>query len=98
LAFVEANLQRAEPFKDVDLAMSTADFGAVATNDKGEVIGLTEAMDHLAKRYRYLVDDSGQPPDPDASALVGSRSANRKKVKVTDEASLEKRFPAMHRR
>ena len=57
-----------------------------------------EAMEHLAKRYPYLVDDSGTPPDPDASELVGSRSANRKKVNVTDEASLEKRFPAMRRR
>jgi hypothetical protein len=101
LAFMQANDKRTEPFKDVDLALSTCDFGAVKVNDDGTVEGLTEAMDYAAKKFPYLVDDSKEEteerelPDKPSGRSVNRR---RKSMEHLTPAALAKKYPALRRR
>jgi hypothetical protein len=101
LAADHLNHGRAEPFKDLDLALSQVDLGALVVKDDGTVTGLDAALDHIASRYPYLVDDSGEASDPDdGEDKPQNRSANRQKrtSRETTEATLAKQFPAMRRR
>jgi hypothetical protein len=101
LAFMQANAKRAEPFKDVDLALSTCNFGGVKVNDDGTVEGLTEAMDYAAKKFPYLVDDSKEEteerelPDKPSGRSVNRR---RKSMEHLTPAALAKKYPALRRR
>lgn len=99
LAFFKANHQRAEPFKDLDVVWEMGDFDAVTFNDEGEAVGLVEAMDHLAERYPYLVDDSKvEVEEPEVPPTSGSSTNRmRKPAARFSRKSLEAKYPELVR-
>lgn len=105
LAATKANLTRAEPFKDLEAALAMVDLTAVKVADDGTVSGLDDALDYVAKRYPYMVDDSGgTAPRSRAGDDVPMRPSGRqtngqkKNPNGYDRTFLEKRFPALRSR
>jgi hypothetical protein len=105
LAWVKANQARPEPFRDVEAAMKMVDLGAVQVDEAGAVTGLDEAMAYVAKKYPYMVDDSGSsaptprptydtPDTPSGRPNNGSREGGRETL---SRANLELKFPALRR-
>ena len=105
LAATKANLTRAEPFKDLEAAMAMVDLSAVKVDDDGKVSGLDDALDYVAKRYPYMVDDSGTAPRPpadddDTIRRPSGRQTNGSKAPSNglNRTTLEAKFPALRRR
>ena len=60
--------------------------------------GLTDALDYVARRYPYLVDDSGTltRTEPTDSGRSGSPQNHRKfNPTALSEATLRSKFPAL---
>lgn len=104
LAATKANLARPEPFKDLDAALALLDLGGIQVDDDGNVVGVDQALDFVARKYPYMVDDSGgtttdRPSPADLPDRPSGRMTNGpKKQPGYDRALLEKRFPALRSR
>lgn len=104
LAAIKHNATRPEPFKDVEAAMAMVDLSAVTVDEDGTVSGLDDALDYVAKKYPYMVDDSGgapaRPEDDDTIRRASGRQTNGPRNKATgyNRSALEGKFPALRRR
>lgn len=87
---------------DIEAAwrLAAGDLKAVDVKD-GKVDGkrLADIVDHIAKRYPYLVDDSSSEENVVAATGSSGRPVNgkRKSNVGMDRQALEKRFPALRR-
>jgi hypothetical protein len=104
LAAIKHNATRPEPFKDVEAAMAMVDLSAVTLGDDGTVSGLDDALDYVAKKYPYMVDDSGTAPARPAADDLPMRPSGRQTNGRRGDGSgynrstLEGKFPALRRR
>lgn len=83
-----------------DRALRLLDLSEVEVNDEGEVIGMVEAIESLAKSDPYLIktdadDDEGKGGAPSGTS-VGSNGKTKDKGKL-DRAALEKKYPALRK-
>jgi len=104
LAFLRAAIEREEPITDLDTAWDLANvrgfLDAVEIEEDGTAPGMAEALDRIAGRYPWLVNDDAEPPDDDTPpGKPSARPVNRQRQRgVEGRAGLEKRFPALRRR
>jgi hypothetical protein len=104
LAFLKVAIEREEPIGDLDTAWDLANvrgfLDAVEIEEDGAASGMAEALDRIADRYPWLVDDDALPGDDDAPpSRPGGRPVTPKRHRGTEtRAGLEKRFPALRRR
>lgn len=105
-AFLAANAGRPEPFKDPDVAYGlVTEREGIDVEDDGTVVGLEAAMDAVATKYPYLVDDSKVVEPESAKAKIngipdlgrGFGGRRRPTNGLTREA-LAKKYPALRTR
>lgn len=101
LAAWKLNATRDDPFTDLDVALRQVDLGAVTFHEDGSPQGLAEALDHVARRYPYLLRSAQAtpvapttPPVQASGAPVGSQ---RQQKGGLDRAKLRSKYPALRR-
>lgn len=87
---------------DADAAMRLADLSAVEIDEKGKVIGLTSALDKLAKDKPYLLkakveDKEDDPKKPRRTGTPPKPGTQKDADKVAAEAKLRQKYPALRR-
>lgn len=101
-AFLEGNAARSEPFKDPATAYGlVTERDGIDVQEDGTVVGLAEAMEAVAEKYPYLVDDSKAEAERDPDITTATASGNRKRQTTTNhlsKAALMRKYPALRSR
>lgn len=91
-------------FADLEVVMKVLNLDSIATDDDGEPVEVGAALDRLADRHPYLLEEHAAPTTDertDPSKLVPSgRSANtsRNQGGGIDRKRLESKYPQLRRR
>jgi hypothetical protein len=66
--------------------------------EDGAVTGMETVAELLADTHPYLLRSEPHGPDPDAPPSGGTNNSRRQGDRVTSQATLQKKFPALRHR